>query len=54
MDEGTKNDAQETPLTAGIALSELPLPFIIENCQLVVVMLCDYLEVDGLPMTGVL
>lgn len=49
MDQGPKDGAHEAPLTAGITLSKLLFPFIVESCQIAIVMLCDYLEIDGLP-----
>lgn len=53
MDQGTQNDAQEAPLTAGIALGKIYIPFIVEHGQFVIVMLGDHLEIDGLKEKGI-
>jgi len=40
------------PLTAGIILGKFIFPFIIEQCQFVIVVFGDRLEIDGLPDIG--
>lgn len=49
-----RDDAGRIPLTAGIVLDMFLFPFVVERRQCVIVVFGDCLEIDGLPVSGVL